>query len=262
MMMKNIKQHKFILLIGLMGILLSCEDKSELEMDFSRLYGEGERTWKIESIKVDGNALCISSCELKNRKLKFTPNNLFFSTYTCLPNPCDDEISTEDGGSINWTKSSRKNFINVFGIEIELLLVSDTQLKWRINLGNVIEETYTLVPNESFQNRTQLLTGNSTKTWKYLRRLVNNVETPLTECLQNVRFINFSDGKLQTTYTNPACGTNSEGTWRFEDNETKYVSERPGSIIEFELLELTTESLVISYTNSIGQKVVLYQVPE
>ncbi|MCW5912670.1 MAG: hypothetical protein KIT62_16495 [Cyclobacteriaceae bacterium] len=258
---------KYLVTLSLLALLLgfaACsEDEENPSVDVALLTGTSERTWKIVSRKFMNVEECLGTCELNYHKMKFTTDKeLIFSTYTCMTAPCNSGTSSSDGGTLSWTLNG--NMLNIMGFEFEILTLTQNTFEWKSKTPGIdLHETYTLVANEPFPDRTEMIAGTSQKTWKYEKRVVNETEIALTDCLRSARFTNYTNGALTTWYTNEACGVTTEGSWQFADWETQYHSIRSdGSTIEFDLLELTPARMVIGYTNMTGAYVVLYQVPE
>ena len=243
-------------------IFSSCDDdEKNPSVDVNLLTGGSVKTWKLTEQKVMGELECLGTCELANSKIRFRSDNSGeFSTFTCLNEPCSNGTSSQDGGTFTWSITGKQVTLNGI-ITADIISLTESTFKLKLNLsGFLVEETYTVASNDPFLSRNQMLAGSSSKTWKYQKRTVNGVDTPLTPCLINTRITNFTNGNYSITYTDEGCPANVEGIWRFEEDETIYVSERPGvSLIRFDLLELTENTLVIGYTSG-GNYIILHQV--
>ncbi|MBX2960897.1 MAG: lipocalin family protein [Cyclobacteriaceae bacterium] len=255
-----------LFILSAITFLSSCGNDDPEPADKTRelLTGGTAKVWKISTRKYNGVNECIGTCELKYNKWRFSNDNqLKFSTYTCLEDPCEEGLSStsQDGDTFTWTLNGNQLTLGGF-FNITIVSISETELTLRTDFSGFIQdETFTAVPDDPFPTRTQFLAGTTSKTWKYEKRTVNGTEIPLSDCLLATRFTNFANGNLTTTYTN-GCLANTSGTWRFEDGESVYVSEREGGpTIRFDIWELSTERLVISYIDGMENFVVLYQVP-
>lgn len=255
-----------LLIMGTLTFLMSCGSDDPAPADRTRelLTGATAKVWKIRSRKFNGVNDCIGTCELKYHKWRFSNDNqLKLSTYTCLAEPCEEGLSSlsEDGDTFTWSLNGNQLTLGGF-FNVTIVSISETELTLRTDFSGFIQdETFTAVPDEPFPTRTQFIAGSTSKTWKYEKRIVNGNLVPLSECLLATRFTNFANGTLTTTYTN-GCLSNTTGTWRFEEEESVYVSEREGGpTIRFTIWEISNERLVISYVDGGGNNVVLYQVP-
>lgn len=239
----------------------SCNDDEKTpSVDANLLTGGTTKTWKLTEQRVLGELECLGTCELAYNKMRFNANKTGeFSTFTCLQEPCSNGTTAQDGGTFNWTVSGKQ--LTVDGFPAEILSLTATTFKWKLDIfGFAVEETYTATTDDPFLTRSQMMAGSSSKTWKYAKRSINGFDTPLTSCLINARITNFTNGTYTITYTEEGCPPNVEGVWRFDADEIKYISERPGvSLIEFDLLELTEDTLVIGYVSG-DNYIILHQV--
>lgn len=250
-----------IVCVAILPVLFSsCNDDEKPSFDINLLSGGTTKTWRLAEQKVLGEVECLGTCELAYNKIRFKSDKTGeFSTFTCLQEPCSNGTTAQTGGSFNWSVNGKQ--LTLDGFPVEIVSLTESTLKWKFNLfGFALEESYTMVSNDPFLTRAQMIAGSSSKTWKYQKRTVNGSDSPLTPCLINARITNFTNGTYTITYTEEGCPANVEGVWRFEEDETRYVSERPGvSLINFDLLELTEDTLVIGYLSG-DNYIILYQV--
>lgn len=233
----------------------------------SNLTGGSARVWKLKSRTYNGVNSCISACELAYHKIRFQVSGQGqVAALTCLEDDCFPgegySSITVDPTTFAWMLENTGTLVIDGFFKMTILSLSATELKLETSYDDFkTVETFEVTVDIPFPTRSQMLAGSISRTWKYTKRLIDNVELPLTDCLLATRFTNFTNGNLNT-FNQEGCGVSTTGTWRFEEAESIYVSQRSdGFTIRFNILELSNERLVIRYQNPQNQEVILHQEP-
>ena len=145
----------------------------------------------------------------------------------------------------------------------------------------VILVTFTSCSSEKFElpnNATELLTNNSSKTWKLAKRYNDGYRMNMGDCFLSYRVTYNLDGTtMDNNAQNKDCGESMEANWTFYTNDSgpyiKWKGEKVITLLQqekdykyFKIITLSDSLLVVSYKhkqfNNKERTIEDYLVPE
>ena len=128
------------------------------------------------------------------------------------------------------------------------------------------------------ENANQLLTNNSSKTWKLAKRYNDDHRMTMGDCFRFYRVTYFSDGKtIDNNSDNEDCGESMNANWNFHADENGSFIKLKGEKVRillhqekdfkyFKIFELTDSLLVIKFRHkqvgNTSRLITDYLVPE
>ena len=153
-------------------------------------------------------------------------------------------------------------------------------MKYIFNIVAVFA-SFTSCSNKDFvlpENANQLLTNNSSKTWKLAKRYNDNHRMTMGDCFRFYRVTYFSDGKtMDNNSDNEDCGESMNANWNFHADENGSFIKLKGEKVKillhqekdfkyFKIFELTDSLLVIKFRHkqvgNTSRLITDYLVPE